>query len=97
LRFINPDQLFATARVLPETIIGDPIKPGGKARFATKAADVFVSAQKSFLSKIIGEREIGSGKLAQQTSHTRLMPTDQLAKSVLVIIDKDSRDEVRIS
>jgi hypothetical protein len=34
--------------------------------------------------------------LTQQTSHTRLMTADQLAKSVLIVINKDTSNEVRI-
>jgi hypothetical protein len=58
---------------------------------------VFVGAHKSVLGQIVGEGEVSAGKLAEETSHSRLMPADQLAKSVLVIIDKNSSDEVRIS
>ena len=96
LLFLDPHELFPPPRVFPKTVIGDPVKPGGKARFAAKTADMFVGAQKSFLRQIIGKRNICARKLTQQTTHTRLMPTDQLAKSVLVVINKDSSDEVRI-
>jgi hypothetical protein len=97
LFFIDTDQLFSAARVFPEAIVGNPIKPGRKPRFAPKTADVFVGAHKSVLCQIVGEGEVSAGKLAEETSHSRLMPAHQLAKSVLVIIDKNSGDEVRIS
>src|SRR5439155_3179539 len=61
-----------------------------------KAADVFVGTQESVLCEVIGERDVRSGELAKQASHTRLMPSDQLAESVLIIINKNSRDEVCI-
>jgi hypothetical protein len=35
--------------------------------------------------------------LTQQTAHGGLMPSNQLTESVLVVIDKNSRDKVRIS
>ena len=57
---------------------------------------MFVSAQKSFLGQIVGQCEICPGKLAEQASHARLMTTNQLAKSVLVVINKNSSDKVRI-
>jgi hypothetical protein len=34
--------------------------------------------------------------LAQQASHARLMPPNQFAESMLVFIDNNSSDEVRI-
>src|SRR3979490_2781212 len=95
-RFINADEFFSLARIFAKTIISDPIKPGRKFRFPPKAADVFVDAQKSFLSQIVGQRKVGPGELSKQTAHGRLMPTDQLAKGVLVVINKNSRDKVGI-
>ena len=94
--FVDADELFAPPRVFSKTVVGNPVKPSGEARFATKTADVSVGANKSFLSKIIGESDISARKLTQQASHTRLMPADQLAKSVLVVMNKDSGNEVRI-
>ena len=96
-RLINPDKLFAASRFFSETVIGDAIKPGGKASFTTKAANVFVGAQKGLLRQIIRQRQVGARKLPQETSDRRLVPTDQLTEGVLVIIDKNSSDEVRIS
>ena len=65
LLFIDPDQLFPSPGVFAKTIIGDPIEPGGKTRFSTKAANVFVSANKRFLRQIIGQGEITAGELPQ--------------------------------
>ena len=97
LFLINADQLLPTPGVLAKTIVGDPIEPGRKPCFAAKAADVLVGAQKSLLSQIIGQFQIGSGKLSKQTAHSRLMTPDQLAKRVLVVINKNACNEVCIS
>jgi hypothetical protein len=35
--------------------------------------------------------------LSKQTTHTGLMPAHELAESVLIVIDKNSCDKVRIS
>jgi len=96
LFLINSDELLPASRVLAKAVVGDPIKPSGKSRFAAKATDAFISANKSVLGQIVGEGEIAAGKLAQQTSHARLMSTNQLAKSVLVVIDKNSGDKACI-
>src|SRR4029450_10113505 len=93
---IDSDKFLASPWVFPEAIVSNAIKPGRETGFATKAADVFICAQESVLGEVIRERDIGAGKLAQETSHTRLMPAHQFAKCVLIIIDKDSRDEVSI-
>src|SRR6266487_3006264 len=88
--FIDTDKLLAASRVFSKAIISDPIEPGREARFSAETADVSVGANKSFLSKIVGESDVRPCKLTQQASHTRLMPADELAKSVLVVINKDS-------
>jgi hypothetical protein len=93
---IHADKLFAAARIFAKTIVSDAVKPGGKSRFTAKAADVLVSANKTLLRKIIGQGNVCSGELAQQTTHTRLMPAHKLAECVLIVIDKNSRDKVRI-
>jgi hypothetical protein len=97
LFFVDPDKFFAPPRVLSKAIICDPIKPRGKTRFSAKAADVFVSSQESLLREIVGERNIGSGELAQHTAHTRLMPPNQLPESVLIVVNKNSRNEICIA
>ena len=96
LFLINADKFLSLAGIFAKAVVGDPIKPGGKLRFAAKASNVSVSADECILSEIIGECDVAASKLAQQTSHARLMPADQLAKSVLVVIDKDSSNEVNI-
>jgi hypothetical protein len=96
LLFVDADQLFAAASVLAKTIIGDSIKPGGEFRFAAESADVFVSTNKSVLGQIVRQRKVAASELAQQTANGRLMPTNQLAKSVLVVIDKNSSDKAGI-
>ena len=94
---VHADKLFAFARILAKTIVSDPVKPRGKSRFAAKAANVFVSANKSVLRQIIGQGNVCPCELSKETAHARLMPPHQLAKRVLIVIDKNSRDEVRIS
>jgi hypothetical protein len=97
LVFIHAHQFFAAARVLAKTIVCDSIKPGGKSRFTAKAADVFVSTEKSFLCKIVGQSNVCAGELPQQTPHARLMPPYEFAEGVLIVIGKNSCNEVRIS
>ena len=96
LSFIDANEFLSFPGFLPETIVGDPIKPGRKTRFAAKAAKIFVSAQESFLGQIVRERDVGSDQIAEETSDGRLMIPDQLRKSVVVVINKDARNEVCI-
>ena len=96
LSFIDANQFLPFSRVLPETVIGDPVKPGRKTRFAAEAFKVFVSAQKSFLGQVVREGDVGSDEVAKQTSDGRLMIPNQLRKSVVVVINKDARNEVCI-
>ena len=96
LSFIDANEFLSFPRFLPETVIGDPVKPGRKTRFATEALKVFVSAQKSFLGQIVREGDVGPDQIAEQTSNGRLVIADQLRKSVVVVINKDSRNEVCI-
>ena len=93
LFLIDSDKLLASSCVFPKTIVSDAIKPGRETGFPTKAADVFICPQESVLGEVIRQRDIGAGKLAQETSHTRLMPPHQFAERVLIVIDKDSSDE----
>jgi hypothetical protein len=97
LFFVDSHKFLPTARVLPKTVVSDPVKPCGKARFTPKAANIFIGAKECLLGEIVCESNIRSGKLTEQTAHGRLMPTNQLAESVLVVIDKNSCDKVRIS
>ena len=69
LSFINANELLSFAGFLAETIVGDPVEPGGKTRFPAKAAEVLVSAQKRLLREIVRERNIAADELAKQTSH----------------------------
>lgn len=94
---VHADKLFAFTRILAKTIVSDSVKPCGKSRFAAKAADVLVNANKSFLREIIGQGNVCACELSKQAAHTRLMPPHQFAERVLIVIDKNSRDKVRIS
>jgi hypothetical protein len=96
LSFIDANQLLPFASLFPETIVSDPIEPGRKTGLAAKAAEVFVSAQKGLLREIIRERNIGADQRPEQTSHARLMISHQLGKGMVVILDKNTGDEVCI-
>ena len=96
LSFINANEFLSLPRFFPETIVGNPIKPGRKTRFAAEAPKVLVGAQKSFLGQIVREGDVGSDQIAEQTSDGRLVIPDQLRKSVVVVINKDSCNEVCI-
>src|SRR2546423_408397 len=96
LSFIDANQFLSFPRFFPKTVVGDPIKPGRKTRFAAKAAEVLVSAQKSFLGQIIREGDVSSDQIAKQTSHGRLVVPNQLRKGVVVVINKNARNEVCI-
>src|ERR1700757_927576 len=97
LRLIDAHQLLAAPCVLAKAIVRDSIKPGGKARFTAKAADIFVGTEKSFLCEVIAQSDVRAGELPQQTAHTRLMPPHKFSEGVLIVIGKNSRNEVRIS
>jgi len=96
LSFIDANQFLSFPGLFPETIVGNPIKPGRKTRFAAKAAEVFVSAQKGLLREIVRERNIGADERPEQTSHARLMISHQLGKGMVVVIDKNTGDKVCI-
>jgi len=97
LSFINANELLSFPRFFPETVVGDPVKPGGKTRFAAEAAQVFVSPQKRFLRQVVREGDIRPDQIPEQTPDARLMIPDQLRKGVVVVINKDARNEVCIS
>jgi hypothetical protein len=97
LSFIDANEFLSFSRFFPETIVGNPVKPGGKTRFAAEAAEVLVSLEKRLLGQVVRERDIGPDELAEQTSHARLMIPDQLRESVVVVINQDARNEVCIS
>jgi hypothetical protein len=96
LSFIDANELFSFAGFFTETVVGDPVEPGRKARFPAKAAKVPVGAQESFLRQIVRQRNIGADELAEQASHARLMIPHQLREGVVVIIEKNAGDEVCI-
>ena len=95
-RFVDAHELLSFAGFFAETVVSDSVKPGRKTRFPTKAAEVFISAQKSLLREIVRERDIGADELAEQTSHARLMISHQLCEGVVIIIEKNASDEVCI-
>ena len=96
LSFINANELFSFAGFLAETIVSDPVEPGGKTRFPAKAAEIFVSAQKRLLREIVRERNIAADELPKQTSDARLMISHQLREGVVIIIEKNAGDEICI-
>src|SRR5205085_11114111 len=96
LSFIDANELLSFSRFLTKTIVGDPVKPGRKSRFAAEAPEIYVGFKKSFLRQIVGERDIRPDQIAKQTSHTRLVIPDQLRKSVVVVIKKNACNEVSI-
>jgi hypothetical protein len=96
LSFIDANQFLSFPGLFAETIVGNPIKPGRKPGLAPEAAEIFVSAQKGFLGEIVRERNIGPDQLPEQTSHARLMIPHQLSEGMMVIIDKNTSDEVCI-
>jgi hypothetical protein len=97
LLFVNTHKFLPAARIFSKTIVGDSIKPRGKACFTAKTTDVFVRAQECLLSQIICQGHVRSSELTEQTAHGGLMTADQLTEGVLVVIDKNSCDKVRIS
>ena len=96
LSFIDANQFLSFPRFLPETIVGDAVKPRRKTGFAAEAAQVSVGAQKRFLGQVIGEGNVRANQLPQETPDARLMIPDQLRKGVMVIINKDTCNEVGI-
>jgi hypothetical protein len=96
LSFIDANQFLSFPCFFPETIVGNPVKPGGETRFPPETAKILVSLEKRLLRQVIRERDIAPDQLAEQTSHTRLMIPDQFRESVVVVINKDARNEVCI-
>ena len=96
LSFIDANELLSFPGFLAETIVGDPVEPGGKARLPAKTPQIFVSPQKRLLREIVRERNIGPDELAKQTSDAGLMISHQLRKGVVIIIEKNAGDEVCI-
>jgi hypothetical protein len=96
LSFIDANEFLPFPRLFPKTVVGNPVKPGRKTRFTAKAAQVFISLEKRFLRQDVRERDIRPDKVAEQTSHARLVIPDQLRKGVVVVINKNARNEVCI-
>jgi hypothetical protein len=96
LSFIDANEFLSFPRFLPKTVVGNPVKPRRKTRFAAEAAQVFVCLEKGFLREVVREGNIRPDKVAEQTSHARLMIPDQLRKGVVVVINKNARNEVCI-
>jgi len=96
LSFVDANQFLSFSRFFPETIVGDPVKPGRKTRFAAKAPQVLVSAEKRFLREIVSQGDIAPDQVPEQTSHSRLVISDQLRKRVVVVINKNACNEVCI-
>src|SRR5581483_6614533 len=97
LFFIDSHKFLAAAGIFSKTIVRDPIQPGGKTCFAAKTANVFVGSEERLLRQIVREGNICPSKLTKQTAHRGLMSSNQLTECMLVVIDKNSREEVRIS
>src|SRR5436190_12464973 len=96
LSFINANEFLSFSSFLTETVVGNPVKPGRKTRLSAEASEVLINTQKCLLRKIVRKREIAPNELAEHPSHTRLVISHQLGKSVVVIIDKNASDEVCI-
>lgn len=96
LSFIDANEFLSFPRFFPETVVGNPIKPGRETGFAAEAAEVLVSPQKRFLGEVVRQCDIGADQLAEQTSHTRLMIPNQFRKGVVVVINKNACNEVSI-
>lgn len=96
LSFINANELLPFSRFLPETVVGNSIKPGRKTRLPAEAAQVFVSPKKRLLGEIVGERDVCPDEIAEETSDARLMIPNQLRESVVVVVNKNARNEVCI-
>lgn len=97
LFLVDSHKFLPAARIFSKTIVSDSVKPRGKACFTAKAANVFIRAQECLLRQIVRQSNVRSSKLTEQAAHGGLMPSNQLTESVLVVIDKNSRDKVRIS
>ena len=96
LSFIDANQLLPFPRFFPKTVVCNSVKPGRKTGFATEAAQIFVGLEKRFLRQIVCQGDIRPDKVAEQTSHARLVIPDQLRKGMVVVINKNARNEVCI-
>ena len=96
LSFIDANEFLSFPRFFPKTIVSNPVQPRRKTRFPAKAAQIFVSLEKGLLREIVRQRNIGPDEVAEQTSHARLVIPDQLRKGVVVVVNKNARNEVCI-
>ena len=96
LSFINANEFLSFSSFLTETVVGNPVKPGRKTRLAPEAPKVLVSAEKRFLREIVSQGDIAPDQVPEQTSHSRLVISDQLRKRVVVVINKNACNEVCI-
>jgi hypothetical protein len=96
LSFVNANEFLSFSRFLAKTVVSDSVKPGGKTSFAAKAAQIFISLEERLLGEIVRERDIAPDQIPEQTSHTRLMISNQFSESVMVVINNNSRNEVCI-
>ena len=96
LSFVDPHQFLPLAGVLTEAVIGDTIKPGREFRLAAKASEIFVGAQKRFLSEVVRQSNVASRELPQKTADSGLVVTDQFSEGVMIVIEKDAGDEISI-
>jgi hypothetical protein len=96
LSFINANELLSFSSLFAETIVCDPVEPRRKTCLSAEAAQILIGAQKRFLRQVVRECDISPDKLAEQTSHARLVISHQLRKGMVVVIEKNTRDEVCI-
>jgi hypothetical protein len=96
LGLVDPNQFLSPAGILAKTVVGDTVKPGGKFRLSSEAANVFVSAEEGLLGKIICQCQIASRELPQKTADRRLVIADQLSEGMMIIVDKNPGNEIDI-
>ena len=96
LFFVDADQFLTFARVLPKTVVSDPVKPGGETRLAPKVAQILVGAQKRLLREVIGQPNVAASELAKETAHSRLMISDQFSEGIMIVINKSPSNKLRI-
>jgi hypothetical protein len=94
--FIDANEFLSFPRFFPKTVVGNPVKPGRKTRFTAKAPEILVSLEKGFLGQIVRQGDVGPDEVPEQTSHARLVIPDQLRKGVVIVINKNARNEVGI-
>jgi len=97
LFLVDSHKFLPAARIFSKAIVGDPVKPRREARFTAETADVLIGAQECLLRQIVCESDDGSSKLTEQTAHGGLMASNQLTERVLIVIDKNSCNQVCIS